>query len=520
MRSNLVLGQVYPTVLHMLSAAVVSAPEGIAITGDNGDCVSYGELWRRVNRAAASLAAHGVAGQRVGVLGGNTIETVVSYFAVLSAGSQLLLLNPRYTPRELAGILADATPEALIADAACRDKLDTVLRDSGTRATGLAANTLITNSAAERAAGDVPEIDPDSLALLQYTGGTSGKPKGVNLTHRAIATNVAQREALLPTMSGCERVLCVMPIFHSYGFCMGVLLAFNARGTLMLMQHYHAQTVFDTIRREGITIFPGNPAIYTGLLSDAGFDPRDWSTVHTCYSGSAALPESTLNRWQTATGIPILEGYGQTEAGSILTFNPAGARQKVRSVGVPVAATDVEIVDPESGTQALGVNEHGEIRARGPQIMAGYRNRPSDTEQTLREGWLYTGDIGYIDSDGYLFISDRKKDLVIVSGFNVYPREVEDVLHSHPKVIEAAVIGVPDPDRGEILRAFVVVRGDAPDLLDDIAKYCRAQLAGYKSPAVILALSAMPKTAANKTDKLALKKLDSNDALAVYRAKR
>jgi long-chain acyl-CoA synthetase len=400
-------------------------------------------------------------GERIATVQGNSIEACVAMFGVLASGAQLVPINPLYTKREVDEIVADAEPAAVI---------------SGPFAMKSAAARRLPN--------------PQDLALLQYTGGTTGKSKGVNLTHRAIATNVAQREALLPTKMDAERVLCAMPLFHSYGMAMGLFLAANCRGTLVIMERYRPDDLLRIVQEERITLFPGSPTIFTGLLGHADFPRTDWSTVHTCYSGSAALPEETLRRWEQAVGAPVYEGYGQTEAGPVLTFNAVGKTRKPGSVGIPVPDTDIRIVE-------------GEVVARGPQIMQGYRNRPQETAEALRDGWLHTGDMGELDADGYLYIRGRKKDMVIVGGYNVYPREVEEVLITHPAVAEAAVVGGPDAYRGECLHAYVALTKAATT--DDLLAYCGERLAKYKVPATLEVLEALPKTSVGKLDKLPLK---------------
>jgi long-chain acyl-CoA synthetase len=345
----------------------------------------------------------------------------------------------------------------------------------------------------------------DQLALLQYTGGTTGRPKGVNLTHGAIAVNVAQREGLLPTRPDAERILCVMPLFHSYAMAMGLFLAVHCRGCLVVLERYQPERLLETVARERVTIFPGSPTLFVGLMAHPDFERTDWSSVHSCYSGAAPLAEETLRRWRRTVPAPVYEGYGQTEAGPVLSFNPAGGPIKPGSVGVPVADTAIQIVDVETGTRVLPPGARGEIRARGPQIMQGYRNRPEETAQALRDGWLYTGDIGELDDDGYLYVRDRKKDMVIVGGYNVYPREIEEVLCAHPAVAEAAVVGAPDAYRGEILRAYAVPRAGAPVTAEALIDYCAANLAKYKVPATLELLAALPKTSVSKTDKQALR---------------
>lgn len=501
MTSDLPLPRVHQSVVHMLAASAEAAPDAIAVLY-KGTATSYGQLWGRVLGTAHALGDR--RGERVAVAMGNSLETLVVYFAVLKSGAQLVMLNPAYTATELRAIIDDAAPSRVIYDATARLAVSEAVGHAAAPVTASVADVFVEHP---DDVGDDSRVDisSDALALLQYTGGTSGLPKGVNLTHGSLAVNVAQREALLPTDVGSERVLCVMPVFHSYALCMGIFLAFNARGTLVLHERYRPTEVFAAVRDERITIFPGSPTLFVGLLGHAEFEPADWETVHTCYSGSAPLPAEILTRWEKAVGAPIYEGYGQTEAGSILTFNPRGGDRKLGSVGVPVAATEVQIVDLDTGTASVPALELGEVRARGPQVMQGYRERPDETAIALRDGWLYTGDIGFLDDDGYLFIRDRKKEMSIVSGYNVYPREVEEVLFKHEAVLDAAVVGVPDPYRGEVLHAFVVSGGPDPGLSEELLAHCSRQLARYKVPTEFHVVAALPKTSVNKTDRLALK---------------
>jgi len=499
---------VHPSIVAMLEHTCVDFPDQAALVMGN-ERLNYRQLRCATITLARDLRGAGVQGARVATVLSNTMLAAVLPYAIAASGAQHVPLNPLYTARELRYMLHDSQPRLLIVS----DAMMVRLREL---AQALPGCTMIAASqVAQRLHGPMPSDlaqdlldwmpDPDAMAILQYTGGSSGFPKGVNLSHRAISTNVSQREGLLPVPRGTERVVCVMPLFHSYAMAMGLFLCGYSGNTLVILSHYQPQLLLDAIGKDGITIFPGSPTIFTGLLAHAAFAATDWSRVHTCYSGSAALPAHTLQAWRSATGAPIFEGYGQTEAGPVLTFNPACGPVKAGSVGIAVAATEVQVVDIETGTTPVRVGERGEIRARGPQVMAGYLNRPDDTAESLRDGWLYTGDIGEFDDDGYLYIRDRKKDLVIVGGFNVYPREIEEVLFTHPDVVDAAVVGQPDAYRGEILRAFVVLRAgamlDAAAMLD----FCRENLARYKLPARIEQLEALPKTTVNKTDKKVLK---------------
>jgi long-chain acyl-CoA synthetase len=291
-----------------------------------------------------------------------------------------------------------------------------------------------------------------------------------------------------------------MPLFHVYATAMCLHNMVFARGTMIVMPRYTPEAVFELLSSERITIFAGSPTLFVGLMSHPQFARADFSRIHLSYSGSAALPEELLRRWETATGAPVIEGYGQSEAGPVISFNPQNGIRKPGSVGIPVPDTLVEIVDTDEGTRVLPVGEKGEIRINGPQVMVSYRNLPDETASTLREGWLHTGDIGEFDGDGYLYIRDRKKEMAKVSGFNVFPREIEEVLYLHPGVQEAAVVAVPDSYRGEIVRALVVPRTDEVTAAQ-LAEHCRTNLAKYKVPATISLVSELPKTGVGKIDK-------------------
>jgi len=352
-------------------------------------------------------------------------------------------------------------------------------------------------------ASSLPLPSPDVLSTLQYTGGTTGVAKGVNLTHRAVAINVSQREALLPTRPEKERILTSMPLFHVYAVSMGLYLAAYCRSTLVIMPRYRPDLMLEAVEREQITLMAASPTILIGLMGYEGFDGSTLRSLRLCFSGSSALSADTLQQWEAATGCVVAEGYGQSEAGPVLTFNPGAGLRKPGSVGCAVPLTDIEIVDVSTGKERMQNGEAGEIRARGPQIMLGYRNRLAETAEALRDGWLYTGDIGSMDVDGYLTILDRKKEMAIVSGFNVYPREVEDVLYAHPAVTEAAVVSRPDDYRGERLIAYVVCK--EPVALVDIDAFLQERLVKYKWLSELREVKELPKTSVGKVDKKQLK---------------
>lgn len=497
----------FPTVVHMLAAAAAAAPDRDALRcGD--ETLSYREYASCVASFAVELSAAigpAVAQSRIAVVMANSIDTAIAIYAVAATGAQLVPLNPAYTAHELEPILSDADPALIVFDATLEGLVCALAARIGVeRLIAIGDNKRLTAWRSANRAIDT-FTDPDSLGLLQYTGGTTGRAKGVNLTHRAVATNVAQRDALLPSEDS-ERILAVTPLYHSYAMAMGLHLASHCRGTLVLLPRYHPRDVLDLIARERITLFAGSPTLFTGLMGHADFARTDFSSLKLCFSGASALPVETLKRWEDATGCGICEGYGQTEAGPVLTYNPRHGLRKVGSVGTVLPWTEVQIVDIETGTKVLPVGEAGEVRARGPQIMSGYRNRPEETAAALRDGWLYTGDIGAFDEDGYLFIRDRKKDMAIVGGFNVYPREIEEVLCHHPDVVEAAVIGVADDYRGQVLHAYVTLKDNAGADADGLLDYLRERLTKYKVPARIDTSGAIPKTSVGKIDKVALRK--------------
>lgn len=497
------LPPVHDSIVAMLDRAAADFGERTALWSEEQG-LTYAEM-RRCVAGCARWLEDVPAGSRVATVLGNSMLAAIAPYAVAEAGCVHVPLNPLYTPRELALMLGDASPGIVVVEDALRPAMEEILALTDCRC--VSASELACELSAWRDSG-MPSscrsrtIHTSDIALVQYTGGSTGRPKGVQLTHRAINVNIAQREALLPVPKGSENVLCVMPLFHSYAMAMGLYLSAYSGSSLVILPKYHPERLLEAVERHAITILPGSPTIFVGLMNCARFGATDWQRVHTCYSGSAPLPEDTLRRWESATGSRIYEGYGQTEAGPVLSFNPVHGTAKVGSVGVPVPLTDIEIVDVTDGGRTLPRGERGEIRARGPQVMSGYLHSDDQTRESLRDGWLYTGDIGELDHDGYLFIRDRKKDLVIVGGYNVYPREVEEVLYGYPDVLEAAVVGQPDSYRGEVLVAFVVLRPTAAPVTGiALANYCAERLARYKIPARFEFVPALPKTSVNKIDK-------------------
>ncbi len=494
-----------PSVLHLLHDAARSAP-GQPAVWFMGQHTSYGEYAGLVAGLAQRLIELGARGQRVAVVMANSLETAVALFAAQAAGAQVVPVNPLYSERELAQILDDARPRVVIADPVLSPAVTRIAHGAQLLPAGQGRALLDAAWATLGAQSLAPLLpDAESFALLQYTGGTTGRPKGVQLRHRQLVVNVEQREARLPTQPGEERVLCVMPLFHVFALSMCLYLAARARSELVILPRWNADAVIDALSAHRITVFPAGPSIFTGLLQSPRFAQADLSALRLCCSGSAALPAEVLRRWREITGTFIYEGYGQTEAGPVLTYAGPGLDQRVGCVGTPLADTCIEIVDLKDRHRVLACGERGEIRARGPQIMDGYLDRPEETAQALVDGWLYTGDIGEIDQDGILAIRDRKKEMAIVGGYNVYPREVDEVLFQIAGVREAAAFGVQDAFYGEVIAAVLVVDDAGPRTADAVVAACKAGLAPYKVPRHVRFADALPRTAAGKIDKVALK---------------
>ncbi|WP_188945875.1 AMP-binding protein, partial [Polymorphobacter multimanifer] len=373
------------------------APEALALAA-GAVRLNYRCYAAAVASLAAQLVAAGARGRAVVLLLRNGVELPIGIFGAQAAGGQACALNPDYTERELAEMLAVARTAVAITHVDLAERLRAALGAEfhGTLLV-LPDDAAAWVASLQGVAPALPAPDPDSIATLQFTGGTAGVPKAVMLSHRAIAANVAQREAVLPTLWQDERVICMMPLFHSFAAAMGLHLAANCAGSLHILPRYRPDWVVETIAAERITRLPAGPTVFNSLLAYDGLAGADLASLRSAWSGSAPLSAETLRRWQAQTGVPVLEGYGQSEAGPILTYHGPGMVQKLGSVGPAVPGTEVQIVDVETGVRVLGPGDLGEVRVRGPQIMAGYLDDAAATAEALRDGWLHTGDIGRLD---------------------------------------------------------------------------------------------------------------------------
>jgi long-chain acyl-CoA synthetase len=509
--------KLYPTVVHMLIDAATTAPDREALIAGE-ERLNYRQFLNCVIGFSNELENIDITNERVALVMGNSIDICIAMFAAQMAHNQIVPMNPMYTEHELLPMLEDADVKCLIYDSSNKITVEKIASElnipqlifidakNGRRLTEWVA----TESLA------VPAKLPTSeeLATLQFTGGTTGRAKGANLTHTALATNMHQCNSLQKARMDIERVLCVMPLFHCYAWSVCLYNMVNCRGTMVILAKYHPQEVLDAFGNEKITIFAGSPTLFTGLMNYETFNKADFSCLTKSNSGSAPLAEELLVKWEQTTGTPILEGYGQTEASPVISFNPSDGVRKAGSVGIAVPDTEIQIVDLTDGKEILANGEKGEIRVRGPQVMLGYRNRPEETAESLREGWLYTGDIGYLDEDNYLFVTGRKKEMILVSGFNVFPREIEELLFLYPGIKEAAVVGKEDEYRGELPVAFIVAVEEEVLDVEQLRTYCETKLADYKVPVEFRIVSSLPKTAVGKVNKITLTSMANNNAEA------
>ncbi|MFC7371317.1 AMP-binding protein [Fictibacillus iocasae] len=496
--------------------------------------MTYKQLYDQSVKFANSLSSLGVAkGSRVAVMLPNCPQAVIAYYATLYLGGIVVQTNPLYTERELKHQLIDSGAETII----CLDLL--FGRVSAARKVSSIKNVIVTsvkdylpfpknvlypfvqkrqnptisvditygggvhpfkqlvkkgNSTEPSVAIDIAE----DLALLQYTGGTTGPAKGVMLTHRNLVVNAKQCGAwLYRTSDEKEVVLAALPFFHVYGMTVVMNFGIMTKAKLVILPRFEPEQVLKTIHKQKPTLFPGAPTMYIALLNHPDLKKYDLSSIQACISGSAPLPVEVQEKFQQVISGTLVEGYGLTEASPVTHANLIYGSQVKGSIGLPWPDTECAIFKSDSDELAEP-GEIGEMAVRGPQVMKGYWNQPEETSAVLRDGWLLTGDMGYMDEKGYFFIVDRKKDLIIAGGFNIYPREVEEVLYEHPAVKEAVVIGVPDPYRGETVKAFLVLKEGAVCKEEELNAFCRERLAAFKAPRLYEFRDELPKTMVGK----------------------
>lgn len=499
-----------------------------------GKRLTFQDIYEQSLKIANYLVELGLQkGDRVSIMLPNCPQAVISYYGVLMAGGVVVQTNPLYTERELEHQLNDSGAAVIItldmlypkavkvkATTSLKHIIVTSIQDYLPHIKKLLYpfvqkkqnqplvhieerddqhlfKRIIASTKAEEI--DI-EIDPvEEVALLQYTGGTTGFPKAAMLTHRNLIANTLMcAHWMYRCQKGEEAILGVLPFFHVYGMTTIMNLSIMQAYKMILLPKFDVETVLKTIEKQKPTLFPGAPTMYIALLNHPNLSKYDLSSIKVCISGSAPLPVEVQEKFEKITGGKLIEGYGLTEASPVTHSNFLWDGERVkRSIGVPWPDTEAKIISLETGQEA-NVNEIGELVVRGPQVMKGYWNQPFETDSVLRDGWLYTGDMGYMDEKGYFFIVDRKKDMIIASGYNIYPREVEEVLYEHPKVQEAVVVGVPHEYRGETVKAFIVLKEGEQCTEEELDQFMRSRLAAYKVPRIYEFRKELPKTAVGK----------------------
>ena len=503
----------HESLIHMLWHAVEGKPDGIAVIFQDRT-ITYREFGRATNGLAARIESLGLEPGPIVVMMPNSIEMDVALMAVMSLGAQVAPVNPFFTVAEVCKVLDGFGAQAIVCDETTRDKAIAVAEKIG-------VTQVVTVQSLSQWTGDArldacPATMPraDDLALSIFTGGTTGIPKGIDHTHRGLMWGLIQHVSVWPIPFGEGVFLNVAPMFHIWGLTYATWVPIFTAGTLVMIPKYDPDVVVRALAEHRVSIFAGGPApIYMGLLRSPLFDSVDLSALKYCPSGGAPCPQDLHREWRERTGCPLLEGWGMSE-GAPFCLNRYDGERKLLSVGNPVPETEVEVVDLETGTRVLPVGEAGEVRVRGPQMMTGYHNKPEETAYALRDGYMYTGDIGYVDKDGFLFLVDRKKEMILVGGYNVYPREIDEVLFNHPAIREAATVGKRDDRLGEVVVAFVAKKDGAALDEEGFLAYCKENLVKYKRPVEVTFIDALPRTRTNKIDRMALRAMAKENTAA------
>jgi long-chain acyl-CoA synthetase len=472
--------------------------------------LSFAELDELSARTADWLRGRGLTpGDPVGIMLANVPHFPVFYYAVLRAGGVVVPMNPLLKAREVAHYLGDSGARLVLAADMAADEAATGAQRSGATAITVSASVPAQPDGWPWSQAGEPSLEvarraDDDTAVILYTSGTTGIPKGAELTHANMHRNASVAATSLFDLDPDDVVMGCLPLFHSFGQTCGLNAAVLSGSCLTLIPRFSAVAALKVIERDGVTVFEGVPTMYVGLLAEAekAAPAADTSSLRLCVSGGAALPVQVLHGFERAFGTVILEGYGLSETSPVATFNRREQRRP-GSIGVPIDGVELRLVDADAAGLAKP-GEIGEIAIRGHNVMKGYWGRPEATGQAIRDGWFHTGDLARIDSDGFYYIVDRKKDMIIRGGYNIYPREIEEVLYEHPAVLEAAVIGVPHASLGEEVAAAVTLCPGAQASPDELREYVRARVAAYKYPRHVWLTDALPKGPTGKVLKRAI----------------
>ncbi|MDO0823720.1 MULTISPECIES: long-chain-fatty-acid--CoA ligase [Desulfosporosinus] len=506
------------TLMGMLKQTKLKFPDNLALIF-GGKKLTYSEMDVLIERMAKMLVLRGIKkGDRISIFMPNSVNWVISFFAIQRIGAVVVQTNPLYVESELKALLQDSGATGIISIPQLLPRIAAIKADvglelivldylsgfSGLAGLGLADNSVYVDLEEQLLDLSLDKLVPpewvsqaDDIAVLQYTGGTTGTAKGVMLTHHNLVANALQAWEWIGGQEGKERVLTVLPLFHIYALTACMNLAILSGGAMIILPRFDIDAVLQHINDYEPTLFPGAPTMYVAVINHPRIKEYKVSSIRCCLSGSAPLPKEVAIRFGELTGGRLVEAYGLSEASPATHLNPI-FNARVGSIGVPAPNTNSKIMDLETGLRELPPGEIGELVVKGNQVMLGYWQRPEETKDVLRDGWLYTGDIAYKDEDGFFYIVDRKKDMIITGGYNVYPRDVEEVLYTHPAVREAVCAGIPNPYWGEIVKAYIVVKEGSSETEEEILKYCQGKLAGFKIPKKVEFRESLPKTAVGK----------------------
>ncbi|MDQ0270416.1 long-chain-fatty-acid--CoA ligase [Cytobacillus purgationiresistens] len=475
------------------------------------ETLSYKELKRRIDGLAAEWVEKGYKkGDRIGLMLANHPDYITAYYAAQALGAIVVQMNPSYTAREVLQILHDTQINYVVADAKSIDTvrqikelysfqhitLSTTVGEEATIHNASKMSEVFMNAKPLQASAKVDSVE--DVAVIQYTGGTSGKVKGAMLTHHNLVANVYQSYVLYRQRVefGRETVLAATPFYHVYAMTSAMNLGIYLGARILIIEKFQVDDVLRQVKEYRPTMFPGVPKMYISFVNHPDAGVSGLNSLKVCSSGSAPLPIEIIKKFKEITGSNILEGFGMSETSPTTHRTPINGKHKHGSIGIPVPATDCRIVDKEH--HFLGPNQVGELLIKGPQVMKGYWNKPEETAENLKDGWLYTGDLATMDDEGYFYIVGRKKEMIIFGGFNVYPQEVEGVLYEHPSIQEAAVVGLPDAESGEIAKAFIVAKEGTELDLEEIRAYCYTKLTPYKVPRLFEKIDQLPRNGVGK----------------------
>jgi long-chain acyl-CoA synthetase len=454
--------------------------------------LNYATLDEGASRVAGLLKDRGVQpGDRVGVMLPNVPYFGIVYYGVLRAGGVVVPMNVLLKPREVQFYLSDPGAKHLFGWHGFAQAAEEGSREAGADAIIVKPGEFEQLLAQAPKATEDAEREPSDTAVILYTSGTTGTPKGAELTHSNMLDNCLHGGTELVRVSEQDVILGALPLFHSFGQTCCMNNAVRAGACMTMIPRFDPGKALEIIERDGVTLFEGVPTMYHAMLNHPERERYDVSSLRTCVSGGSAMPVEVMRGFEKAFGCVVLEGYGLSETSPVASFNHLDREHKPGSIGTPIHGVEMKVVDEDDNELPPG--EVGEIVIRGHNVMKGYWNRADATAEVMRDGWLHTGDMARVDEDGYFFIVDRKKDMIIRGGYNVYPREIEEVLYEHPAVLEAGVIGVPDPAMGEEVAAAVVLRPDAEATADDIRSFVKERVAAYKYPRHIWFTDELPK---------------------------